>query len=62
MTLVLADLLPASGNPADVFGVPDQGLAFHFATKPELWSRLLAFIRRDEAGIKRPWLSLCGSN
>jgi len=46
MTLNLAARLEAAGNPADLFVAEGQGHAFDFATEPELWARLLAFIRR----------------
>ena len=46
MTLNLAARLEAAGNPADLYLAEGQGHALDFATEPELWARLLAFIRR----------------
>lgn len=46
MTLNLAARLEAAGNPPDLFIAEGQGHAFDFGTEPELWARLLAFIRR----------------
>ena len=46
MTRNLASRLAAAGNPADLFFAEGQGHALDFATEPELWARLLAFIRR----------------
>lgn len=46
MTLNLAARREAAGCPTDLFVAEGQGHAFDFATEPQLWHRLLAFVER----------------
>lgn len=46
MTLHLAKRLSDAGNPPDLLLAEGQGHAYDFATEPQLWARLLEFIRR----------------